>query len=204
MILLIIASIWSWSIIIHKTLSFKRIRQKLSEFEASFWGGSTLDNLYEMVKKDEKHPCSEIFMAAMQEWKHSVSKKALQHDPQKVLIRMEKIMETTMNKELEGMSEHLGFLSSLGTNGVIVGLLGTVLGILDSFQSIVQHQNTSLMTVAPSIAEALFATAIGLIAALPAALFYNKFAFMIRDYQVRLDDFVQNFIIVISRQLDSD
>lgn len=201
---LVLSSIWSWTIIIHKTLSFWRSSRKLDVFEERFWSGNTLDQLYDLVKNDDNHPCAEIFMSGMQEWKYAVSSKILPQGAKKVLDRMEIIMESTLNREIDDMKKHMGFLSMLGSNGVIIGLLGTVLGIMSSFQSIAQHQNAGFAAVGPSMTEALFVTAIGLAASIPAALFYNRFIFSIQSYAVRLDDFIQNFIVVMSRQLDND
>lgn len=201
---LILSSIWSWTIIIHKTLSFWHSNKKLDMFEERFWSGNTLDQLYDLVKNDENHPCAEIFISGMQEWKYAVSAKILPQASKKVLDRMEIIMKSTLNRELDDMKKHMGFLSMLGANGVIVGILGTVLGIMSSFQSIAQHQNAGFAAVGPSMTEALFVTAIGLMASIPAALFYNHFMASIQSYSVRLDDFVQNFIVVMSRQLDND
>jgi len=203
-ICLIMASIWSWTIIIHKTFAFWRASKKLDLFEERFWSGNTLDQLYDLVKHDDNHPCAEIFMSGMQEWKYAVSAKILPQASKKVLDRMEIIMNSTLNRELDDMKKHMGFLAMLGSNGVIVGILGTVLGIMSSFQSIAQHQNVGFAAVGPSMTEALFVTAIGLIASIPAALFYNRFMVMIQSYHVRLDDFIQNFIVVMSRQLDND
>jgi biopolymer transport protein TolQ len=201
---LVLSSIWSWTIIIHKTLSFWRANRKLDIFEERFWSGNTLDQLYDLVKHDENHPCAEIFMSGMQEWKYAVSSKILPQASKKVLDRMEIIMKSTLNRELDDMKKHMGFLAMLGSNGVIIGLLGTVLGIMSSFQSIAQNQNAGFAAIGPSMTEALFVTAIGLMASIPAALFYNRFMVMNQSYSVRLDDFIQNFIVVMSRQLDND
>ncbi len=201
---LIFASIWAWTIIIHKTLIFWRVNRKLDVFEERFWSGNTLDQLYDLVKNDANHPCAEIFMSGMQEWKYAVSAKILPQGSKKVLERMSIIMHSTLNREVDDMKKHMGFLAMLGSNGVIIGILGTVLGIMSSFQSIAQHQNVGFAAVGPSMTEALFVTAIGLVASIPAALFYNRFIMMIQTYQVRLDDFIQNFLVVMSRQLDHE
>ena len=203
-ICLVMASIWSWTIIIHKTVAFWRASRKLDVFEERFWSGNTLDQLYDLVKNDENHPCGEIFMSGMQEWKYAVSAKILPQSAKKVLDRMDIIMKSTLNREIDDMKKHMGFLSMLGSNGVIVGILGTVLGIMSSFQSIAQHQNVGFAAVGPSMTEALFVTALGLVASIPAALFYNHFLVSLQSYSVRLDDFIQNFIVVMSRQLDND
>ena len=201
---LILSSIWSWTIIIHKTLSFWRANKKLDTFEERFWSGNTLDQLYDLVKNDENHPCAEIFISGMQEWKYAVSAKILPQASKKVLDRMEIIMKSTLNREVDDMKKHMGFLAMLGSNGVIIGLFGTVLGIMSSFQAIAQNQNAGFAAIGPSMTEALFVTAIGLMASIPAALFYNRFMVSMQSYNVRLDDFVQNFIVVMSRQLDND
>lgn len=201
---LILASIWSWTIIIHKTLVFWRANKKLDVFEERFWSGNTLDQLYDLVKHDENHPCAEIFMSGMQEWKYAVGAKILPQASKKVLDRMEIIMKSTLNREVDDMKKYMGFLAMLGSNGVIIGLLGTVLGIMSSFQAIAQHQNAGFAAIGPSMSEALFVTAIGLVASIPAALFYNRFMVLTQSYSVRLDDFIQNFIVVMSRQLDND
>ena len=203
MIGLLLASVWSWTIIVHKLIKIRSLNRLADQFEESFWSGGALDELYHRTSKRILDPMSAIFCAAMREWQRSVSKaKTSEIGRGTVEQRIDRVMNHTLNQELQEVERHTGFLASLGSNAVIIGLFGTVLGIMNSFEPIAAQQNATLATVAPGIAEALFATAIGLIAAIPAAIAYNKITTDINHYANRLDGFVSEFGAIISRQLE--
>jgi biopolymer transport protein TolQ len=203
MIGLIVASIWSWAIIIHKTMKLRKLNTEADSFEEAFWSGGALDDLYERLQSKVLDPISAIFVSAMREWRRSVSKGAIRSSERGTIEqRIDRVMQVTITREMESLERNTGFLASLGSNGVIVGLFGTVIGIMNTFEPIAMQQNTSLAAVAPSIAEALFATAIGLIAAIPAAIAYNKISSDINRFANRLDSFANEFSSIISHQLE--
>ena len=201
---LLIASVWSWTIILHKTYKLRRINQAADQFEESFWSGGALDDLYDRIHKNPRDPLSFIFCAAMKEWRRMISKgKSRPIDMRGTLEqRIERVMHLTVNREMEHLERYMTFLASLGSNGMIVGLFGTVLGIMDSFESIASQHSASLAVVAPGIAEALFATAIGLVAAIPAAIAYNKLSSDLNRFSNRLESFSSEFLSIIARQLE--
>lgn len=201
---LIIASIWSWTIIFHKVIRIHRLNNLADQFEESFWSGGPLDELFNRLQNKYTDPMSAIFCAAMHEWRRSTSKGYAKAASLRGTLeqRIERVMQVTVGREMDQLERHMGFLASLGSNAVIVGLFGTVLGIMNSFENIATMQNTNLAVVAPGIAEALFATAIGLIAAIPAAIAYNKLSSDFNRYGNRLDAFVSEFSSIISRQLE--
>lgn len=199
---LIVASIWSWAIIIHKTLKIRKLNAEADSFEEAFWSGGALDDLYERLQNKILDPISAIFVSAMREWRRSVSKGVRSSERGTIEQRIDRVMQVTITREMESLERNTGFLASLGSNGVIVGLFGTVIGIMNTFEPIAMQQNTSLAAVAPSIAEALFATAIGLIAAIPAAIAYNKISSDINRFANRLDSFSSEFSSIISHQLE--
>lgn len=200
MIGLILASIWSWTIIIYKILKLKKLNRLSNAFEDSFWSGAALDDLFDKMKGKALEPMGAVFHAAMREWRRGLSKGLKGRGT--LEQRIERVMHVSVNREIAFLERHVGFLSSLGTNAVIIGLFGTVLGIMNSFQSIATQQSANLSVVAPGIAEALFATAIGLIAAIPASIAYNKISSDISRYAARLEDFANEFSTIISRQIE--
>jgi biopolymer transport protein TolQ len=203
---LAIASIWSWTIILHKMYKLRMLNSAADVFEDSFWSGGALDDLYDRISKNPRDPLSMIFCAAMREWRRTLSKgKVRTTDVRGTLEqRIDRVMQLTLSREIEHLERYMTFLASLGSNGMIVGLFGTVLGIMDSFESIASQQSANLAVVAPGIAEALFATAIGLIAAIPAAIAYNKLSSDLNRFANRLDAFSSEFIAIISRQLEEN
>lgn len=201
MIGLIFASIWSWTIIFNKAFRMKSLVALAVKFEDSFWSGGSLDNLYERIGNRPRDPMSAIFMTAMREWKRANTKGAGK-TIETLQRRIERVMHVTLNRELDKLERNVGFLASVASTAPFVGLFGTVWGIMNSFQSIAMTKNTSLAVVAPGIAEALFATAIGLVAAIPANIAYNKLSQEINRYANRLDTFVNEFGAIISRQLE--
>ena len=204
MLSLLAASIWSWTIIIAKYLKLKRLSMDAEYFEENFWSGTPLEKLYKELKDAFFDPMSNVFCAAMAEWNNFAGKyKSSDSTTLKMLEkRVSRSMQIAIRKETEELEKGMAFLSSLGTNGVIIGLFGTVVGILNGFKIIALQQSASLAAVAPVISEALFTTAMGIIAALPAALAYNKLSDSINKYINRLETFSEEFEAIISRQFD--
>ena len=200
MVGLIICSIWVWAIAIEKTLLFKRIRRSGDSFEQAFWSGHSLDELYKSLAAKPEHSTGVLFVAAMREWKRSFEGHARSFAG--LQMRIEKVMDVAIAREIEHMEKSLLVLATVGSAGPFIGLFGTVAGIMTSFQSIAASQNTSLAVVAPGIAEALFATAIGLVAAIPATIFYNKFTSEVNKQAQRLEGFADEFTAILSRQID--
>lgn len=196
---LLVASVWSWAIIFNKVLRMRTLNASARQFEEAFWSGGSLDELFERLQNRVTDPMSHIFTAAMREWRRSISKGVIRGALEQ---RIERVMQTTITREMEYIERNMGFLASVGSNAVIIGLFGTVIGIMNTFEPIALQQNASLSTVAPSIAEALFATAIGLIAAIPAAIAYNKISSDMNRYANRLDGFASEFMSIISRQIE--
>lgn len=204
MVGLIIASIWSWAIIIDKTRRLKHLESAANNFEELFWSSGSLDSLYDRIHNHPTDPLMGMFCAAMREWKHAISKGPRKADLPRWGLeqRIDRVMQLVIQREISSLERHTGFLASLGSNGMIIGLFGTVLGIMHSFQSIALQQSANLAVVAPGIAEALLATAIGLIAAIPAAISYNVISSDLNRYANRLDAFASEFNAIISRQLE--
>ncbi len=210
MIALIMASFWCWTIIFEKFFLFQRIKDKAARFESEFWSSEALDKFYEKTKKRVNHPMAVMFVAAMEEWfrsKNTNTGSGSVLAPQGFRIslkeRIVQVMSVARNREVENLERGLGFLATTGSAAPFVGLFGTVWGIMNSFHAIAASKNTSLVAVAPGIAEALFATAIGLFAAIPAVIAYNKFNTEVTRYSNKLDDFSTEFDTILSRQLES-
>ena len=199
---LLAASVMSWVIIFEKWSKFKSVRYKSDRFEANFWSGTPLDQLFEKYKKAKNlHPLSSIFVNAMEEINRT-GVTSNQQTKQGLKERVVRIMQVAKNRALDDLEDRLGFLATVGSTAPFVGLFGTVWGIMHSFTSIAAQKNISLATVAPGIAEALFATAIGLVAAIPAVIAYNKFSGQLDKITMRTEDFADEFHALISRQLD--
>ncbi|WP_029353239.1 protein TolQ [Bosea sp. 117] len=197
---LVAASIWVWAIIIDKTLLFARMKRQMDRFEQVFWSGQSLEELYRTLSASPPHGMAAIFVAAMREWKRSYEGGARSFAG--LTQRLDKVMDVTIAREVERLEARLLVLATVGSAGPFIGLFGTVWGIMTSFQSIAASKNTSLAVVAPGIAEALFATAIGLIAAIPATIFYNKFVSQVGRLALRLEGFADEFSAILSRQID--
>ncbi len=197
---LLLASVWSWAIIIEKMFAFRRARIEADRFEQLFWSGQSLEELYSALSRGTSIATAALFVAAMREWKRSVegSIRALGG----IQMRVEKVMDVTISREMERLDRRLLFLATVGSTAPFVGLFGTVWGIMTSFQAIASSKNTSLAVVAPGIAEALFATALGLLAAIPAVIFYNKFSADSSRLSQRLEGFADEFAAIVSRQID--
>jgi biopolymer transport protein TolQ len=200
MIGLLICSVWVWAIAIEKTLLHIRMRTAMDRFEQAFWSGQSLEELYRSLSAWPSHSMAALFVAAMREWKRSLEGEARSFAG--LQMRIEKVMNVTIAREVEMLERRLLVLATVGSAGPFIGLFGTVWGIMTSFQSIAASKNTSLAVVAPGIAEALFATAIGLVAAIPATIFYNKFASEVNKQAQRLEGFADEFSAILSRQID--
>ena len=200
MIGLLGASIWTWAIIIDKTIAYGRMRAALNRFEQVFWSGQSLEELYRTLADRKTTGMSAIFVAAMREWKKSFEKGA--RTPMGLQMRIDKAMDLALSREMERLESRLGFLASVGSAGPFIGLFGTVVGIMTSFQAIAGSKSTSLAVVAPGIAEALLATAIGLLAAIPAVLAYNKLSADAGKISARMEGFADEFSAILSRQID--
>jgi biopolymer transport protein TolQ len=200
MIGLLLASIWVWAIVIDKLILFNRTRKGMDRFEQAFWSGQSLEELYRSLSSRPNTSLAALFVAAMREWKRSFEGPARSFAG--LQMRIEKVMDVTIAREVERMERRLLVLATVGSAGPFIGLFGTVWGIMTSFQSIATSQNTSLAVVAPGIAEALFATAIGLMAAIPATIFYNKFASEVNKQAHRMEGFADEFAAILSRQMD--
>jgi biopolymer transport protein TolQ len=205
MIMLIMASVWSWAIIIQKRGLLAMLNRRASRFEDSFWSGEPLDKIYQRVKNSKQDPLLTTFSAGMDEWQAGVaggmpSKANMQAS---LTQRVERAMSVAISRELNRLERGMTFLASVGSTAPFIGLFGTVWGIMNSFASIAATNNTSLAVVAPGIAEALFATALGLVAAIPAVLGYNVFSTALNRYGDRLQAFADEFSAILSRHLDS-
>lgn len=202
MIAMVLASVWSWAIIFNKVKTFRSVKEKSKKFEDKFWSGNSLDGLYEKIGGRPGSPLEAIFSSAMKEWKRSVSRKEIKNKGINVQERIDKVMQITIDREAENLETHMIFLASVGSVSPLLGLFGTVWGIMDSFQSIGLTQNTNIAAVAPGVAEALLTTAIGLIAAIPALIAYNKFSNDIDRLTNRMETFSGELSAIISRQIE--
>ncbi|MFD1344806.1 protein TolQ [Litorisediminicola beolgyonensis] len=201
MLALVIASIWSWSIIVQKLIAYRAARRQAERFDAAFWSGEPLDELFEQTGMEPSGRDERVFAAGMMEWRRS-------HRDDGGLIagaqaRIDRSMDVAIQKEAEDLQKGLPVLATVGSTAPFVGLFGTVWGIMHAFIEIAQQQNTNLAVVAPGIAEALLATGLGLLAAIPAVIFYNKLSAdsdrLISGYEA----FADEFSTILSRQLDS-
>ena len=197
---LMLCSVWVWAIAIDKWLLFARTKKAADQFEHVFWSGQSLEELYRTLSSKPAHSMAALFVAAMREWKRSFEGQSKSFAG--LQKRIEKVMDVTIAREIEWMERRLLVLATVGSASPFVGLFGTVWGIMTSFQSIAAAKNTSLAVVAPGIAEALFATAIGLVAAIPATIFYNKFSSEVNRQAQRLEGFADEFSAILSRQID--
>ncbi|WP_455480577.1 protein TolQ [Bartonella sp. B12(2025)] len=200
MIGLLLASVWSWAIIFDKIFTYRRIRREIKQFERIFWSGKALEDLYVEYKIQHISSISAVFMAAMGEWKKSLEKGI--HTSISLQSRIDKAMDLTLGRESAKIESKLSFLATLGSAGPFIGLFGTVVGIMGSFLSISASQNTSLAIVAPGIAEALLATAVGLFAAIPAVIAYNKLNNESARIIAQIENFADEFSTIVSRRID--
>ena len=198
---LIGASVWCWAVIVDKVIQYRRARREAAVFDRAFWSGEPLDGLFEQIGPNPKGQSGRIFAAGMTEWRRS-------HKADGGLIagaqsRIDRAMDVAIVRESESLTKGLGVLASVGSVTPFVGLFGTVWGIMNSFIGIAQEQNTNLAVVAPGISEALLATALGLLAAIPAVIFYNKLSTDANRIVGGYEAFADEFSTILSRQLDA-
>ena len=201
MLLLLFASVWSWAIIIFKFITYGRVRRDTNKFDKAFWSGEPLDEMHADMGDRRLGASERIFCAAMDEWRRS-------HRSDGVLIagvrsRIERSMDLAVTRENNKLTRGLEFLATVGATAPFVGLFGTVWGIMTVFRDIGIQQNTNLAVVAPGIGEALAATALGLLAAIPAVVFYNNLSAASDRLAANFEDFADEFSTIISRQLDN-
>lgn len=201
MLMLVAASVWGWAIILQKVVNYRAARRAASEFDTAFWSGEPLDELYDQIADNPKTAAERVFAAGMTEWRRS-------HREDGGLIpgaqaRIERAMDVAIARESEQLTGGLGFLATVGSTAPFVGLFGTVWGIKHAFEQIAIAQNTNLAVVAPGIAEALLATGLGLLAAIPAVIFYNKLSSDSDRIVAGYEAFADEFSTILSRQLDA-
>ena len=200
--ILVVSSILSWAVIIDKSLTFGRLKSKSKRFEDQFWSGRPLDELYRRVRDRQDHAMVRVFASAMEEWSRAKDAGRSQSLVAGAKERIDKVLSVAVARELDKAEANLGILATVGSAAPFVGLLGTVWGIMNSFQAIALTKDTNLAVVAPGIAEALFATALGLVAAIPAVVGYNRYSAALNSFAVRLNGFAEEFSAILSRQLD--
>jgi biopolymer transport protein TolQ len=207
--LLLVSSFICWTIIFNRFVLFKRLKSSTEKFEQLFWSGQLLEHLYERIRERANHPMAAVFVAAMHEWRHKSNRDsheiggATATDLRAgVKERIFQSMQVARNRSMEKLEGNLSFLATVGSAAPFIGLFGTVWGIMNSFQSIAASKNTTLAVVAPGIAEALLATAVGLFAAIPAVIFYNFFTARLNRYTVKLEDFSSELSALLSREID--
>lgn len=200
MVGLLLASVWCWAVIINKFALFGRVQRSMDRFESAFWSGNSLEELYQTLSQRPTDAMATLFVSAMREWKRSFSNAAASF--MGLQARIEKVLDVSIAREVERLESQLLVLASVASAGPFVGLFGTVWGIMTAFRSIAASKNTSLAVVAPGIAEALFTTAIGLFAAIPALIFYNVLQGRVARAQARMESFADEFSSILSRQID--
>ena len=189
-IILIVCSIYSWAVIIEKFRLFKKINKSSEEFEENFWNSKSAETFYNSLPTKVDDPMAVVFQEAMESLLKKKSKNNLSE-------RMSTFLEVGIEKQMSKIDKGFTFLATVGSTAPFIGLFGTVWGIMNSFQSIAISRNTSLAIVAPGIAEALFATALGLLAAIPAVIAYNKFNTDSKKYSQKLENFSKRFLTII-------
>lgn len=197
MLLLIAASIYSWAIILERYTYFKRLGLMMKKFQDVFWSGDSLESLYSRFNQKNRDPMAAVFCAGIVEWQKSSK---LEH--KRLMERLDQVMANALAKEQERLEGKIGILATVGSIAPFVGLFGTVWGIVNSFRSIGAQKTTSLAIVAPHISEALFATALGLLAAIPAVVAYNRFASNINTVTRNTQIFLNDFLLLLSRKQD--
>ena len=204
MLILVAASIWSWAIAVEKGIMIFSFNKHAKIFEDIFWSGKTLDELKVELKDSLSDPMSRVFSAAIKEYDEYSSLKIKSNAPMSSQYRIDSIMNLIVNRELSKLERGMTTLATIGSSSVFIGLFGTVWGIMNSFRAIAASQNTSLTVVAPGIAEALFATALGLIAAIPAVIFYNKYTADLNKYGGRLEGYADELSAILSRKISKN
>ena len=201
MVGLLAASVWCWAIIVDKTMLYGRVKGEMNKFERVFWSGQSLEELYQQMSERPSPGLGAVFVAAMKEWKRSHEQNASSFIG--VQTRMDKVLDVAIARESETLEKRLGFLATVGSASPFIGLFGTVWGIMNAFTAIASASSTNLAVVAGPIAEALFATAIGLAAAIPAVIAYNKLSSDANKMVGRLEGFADEFSTILSRQLEA-
>jgi len=197
---LLAASVWVWAVVFEKWISLRRVNREADGFEDRFWSGGSLDDLYEQEGTKPVHPMAAVFGAAMGEWRRSARVAGADMSRSGARDRVDRAIGVTVQREMDRLERWMIFLASVGATAPFIGLFGTVWGIMHSFSAIAALHNTNLAVVAPGIAEALFATAIGLVAAIPAVLAYNKISSDLARFASRLESFGAEFSAILSRQ----
>ena len=199
---LLAASVWVWAVVFEKWSSLRKANKQADGFEDRFWSGGSLDDLFEQEGVNATHPMAAVFSAAMGEWRRTVRVAGADISHTSVRERIDRAITVTVQREMDRMERWMVFLASVGATAPFIGLFGTVWGIMHSFSAIAAMHNTNLAVVAPGIAEALFATAIGLVAAIPAVLAYNKISTDLSRFASRLEGFGAEFSAILSRQTE--
>jgi len=201
MAILVFASIWSWTVNVNRQFAFMGLQRKAKRFERAFWSGRSLDEMYKNIDEHSRDPMERVFISAMREWTNGRGN--IGSDLQIVSLkeRIDRVMALTVSRELSRAERGLGILASIASASPFIGLFGTVWGIMNSFRAIAASHDTNLAVVAPGIAEALFATALGLLAAVPAVIFYNKFSADTANYATRLEGFADELSAIFSRRI---
>lgn len=202
MLILALSSLWCWAVIFEKVWRLASLKRRTAGFERAFWSGAPLEELYRRLAKRPDHPMAMMFATAMEEWREappSASRDGGVH----LLDRIGRVMRLAMDRELVLLERSVPSLATIGSVAPFLGLFGTVWGIMNSFTAIAVSKNTTLTVVAPGIAEALFATAVGLAAAIPAVVAYNKLSGEIDRYAERLDSFGEEFQVVLAREIEA-
>ena len=202
MLVLALASLWCWAVIFEKTWRLLTLKRRTAGFERAFWSGESLEELYRRLAKRPDHPMAMMFATAMDEWREAPPRAARDHGAS-LLARIGQVMRLAMDRELVALERSVSSLATVGSVAPFLGLFGTVWGIMNSFTAIAVSKNTTLTVVAPGIAEALFATAVGLAAAIPAVVAYNKLSGDIDRYAERLESFGEEFQVVLAREIEA-
>ena len=200
MIMLVLASFWAWAVIFQKLIDYRKARRDADRFDQVFWSGEPLDDLFEQIGDTPRNPAERVFVSGMVEWQRS------HRDDGRLIAgaqsRIDRSMDVAIQKEAEGLQKGLPLLATVGSTAPFIGLFGTVIGIMHAFIEIAKVQNTNLAVVAPGIAEALLATGLGLLAAIPAVVFYNKLSADSDRIVAGYESFADEFATILSRQLD--
>ena len=204
MLILMAASIWSWAIAVDKGIMIFSLNKHAKTFEDIFWSGKTLDELKVELKDSLRDPMSRVFSAAIKEYDEYSSLKIKSNASMSSQYRIDSITNLIVNRELSKLERGMTSLATIGSSSVFIGLFGTVWGIMNSFRAIAASQNTILTVVAPGIAEALFATALGLMAAIPAVIFYNKYTADLNKYGGRLEGYADELSAILSRKISKN
>ncbi|MEK9826825.1 MAG: protein TolQ [Rhodospirillales bacterium] len=204
MAILLALSVWCWAVIVAKWRLIVQLNKDASDFEDAFWSGGSLDELYDRVNGNPSDPMTSVFSVAMREWRRAANKEPKKNFGVGLKERLDRVMSVAIGREMSLVEKGMTVLASTGSTAPFIGLFGTVWGIMNSFGAIAAEKTTNLAVVAPGIAEALFATAMGLFAAIPASLAYNKFAADMNQYSGRLETFAGDFQAILSRQIDEE